>query len=181
MDKLTNEAIIETAEKMIVNSCKTDVSIPQLARKMGVTHAAIYKHFDNKQKLWEAVAQRWFNENIFAKIKVDSSIEDPKAQLHDWLWQFVNAKKEAYLNNEKMFVLNTKYVDNDPYALSRVLTSSYQAIGQIMAYPTGDLKQAETILAAFSIFTLPNFKEFWTAPDYQKRFEEMWNLIESGL
>jgi len=36
-------------------------------------------------------------------------------------------------------------------------------------------------MSAFAVFTLPNFKELWNLPDYQKRFEAIWNLISFGI
>lgn len=181
MDKLTNESIIQTAELLIEETGKAEVSVPQIATRMGVTHAAIYKHFSNKQDLWEAVAQKWFDQNIFAQIKIDESISEPKDRLKDWLWKFVQAKKQAYLSSTQMFSLNTKYIDSDPYALRKVLMNCYHVINQIMDYDDISIEKAETILAAFSVFTLPNFKEFWSDPDYENRFNAMWDLIELGL
>jgi len=181
MDRITKTTIIETAEQLIKETGKSEVSVPQIARKLGITHAAIYKYFDNKQELWEAVAQKWFNEHIFDSIVIDKSINNRKKQLHDWIWKFVNAKKDAYLHNQQMFKLNTKYIDNDPYALRKVLMSSYDQVNQIMHYDRETIVKAETIMAAFSVFTLPNFSEFWQDTAYQSRFEAMWNLIETGL
>ncbi|GAB5055798.1 TetR family transcriptional regulator [Companilactobacillus alimentarius] len=181
MDKITNTKIIEVAEQLIKETGKSEVSIPQIANRMGITHAAIYKHFGSKQDLWENVAQEWFNQNIFEKILIDESITDSKEQLHDWLWKFVNAKKQAYLSNSEMFALNTKYIDNNPYALRRVLMNCYHTINKIMNYDDKNIEKAETILSAFLIFTLPNFKDFWEDVEYEQKFEAMWDLIRFGL
>jgi len=80
-----------------------------------------------------------------------------------------------------MFSFNTKYIYSDPYALRKVLMNCYHVINQIMDYDDSSIEKAETILAAFSVFTLPNFKEFWSDPDYESRFNAMWDLIELGL
>ncbi|MQS76106.1 TetR/AcrR family transcriptional regulator [Companilactobacillus halodurans] len=181
MEKITNLKIIETAELLIEETGKPEVSIPQIANKMGITHGAIYKHFGSKQELWETVAQKWFNQNIVEKISIDESINDSKKQLYDWLWKFINAKKQAYLSDKRMFDLNTKYVDNNPYVLREVLTGCYHTINRIMKYDDNDIKRAETILSAFSVFTLPNFKDSWKDSEYESRFNAMWNLIKLGL
>lgn len=181
MDKLSNDRIIQAAEELIEETGKSEVSIPQIAKRLNVTHGALYKHFNSKQDLWEAVAQKWFDETIFKRLKLENTDSDSPSQLHDWLWQFVNAKKTAYLTNDKMFALNTKYIDNNPYALRRVLMKCYHSINEIMGYDDNSIEKAETILSAFSVFTLPNFRDFWEDPDYQKRFESMWSLIEKGI
>lgn len=181
MDKLSNDRIVQAAEELIEETGKSEVSIPQIAKRLNVTHGALYKHFNSKQDLWEAVAQKWFDETIFKQLKLNTSDSDSISQLHDWLWQFVNAKKTAYLTNDKMFALNTKYIDNNPYALRKVLMKCYHEINKIMNYDDNSIKKAETILAAFSIFTLPNFKDFWKSSDYEESFERMWLLVKKGI
>lgn len=80
-----------------------------------------------------------------------------------------------------MFTLNTQYIDNQPTALRAVLQDAYRIIDTIMNYHDKNYERAELILAAFSIFTLPNFKDTWNEPDYQPRFEQLWQLIKNGL
>jgi len=80
-----------------------------------------------------------------------------------------------------MFALNTEYIDNNTQALRNVLTSAYQVIDSIMDYHDPIFEKSELILAAFSIFTLPNFKDTWNDPDYDQRFEMLWNLIKDGI
>ena len=80
-----------------------------------------------------------------------------------------------------MFALNTFYIDNHPQALRQVLTNAYIQINQILKLPSDNYQHAEMILATFAIFTLPNFKDTWNDPDYQQRFEAIWNLIKDGI
>ena len=177
---LTRDRIIQTAEQLIQETHHSEVTLDQIAKTLGITHAALYKYFQNKQALWEAVAAAWFQREIIDRIQGEAAIT-PQNRLHNWLWAFVTAKKNAYHTNPQMFALNTRYIDNHPQALRQVLTPAYQIISQIMDYHDRHNERAETILAAFTIFTLPNFKETWDDPDYAQRFERSWNLIKAGL
>jgi len=186
MAKISQQLIVETAARLIEKSGTIDISLTKIATTLGITHAALYKHFNSKQAIWEAVAFDWFEAHIIKRVQ--SEMNTPEAasisredQLHDWLWAFVNAKKEAYSTDEQMFILNTEYVDNNPLALRKVLTSAYCEIDRIMGYQDEQHERSETILSAFTIFTLPNFKDTWNWPDYQPRFEAMWALIRRGL
>jgi len=180
MAEKTRDKILATAEKLIMETGDSEVTLNQIASELGLSHAALYKHFRNKQALWEAVASAWFNREIINKINISPSLPQ-KEQLHDWLWSFVNAKKTAFNTNPKMFALNTEYIDNNTQALRNVLTSAYQVIDSIMDYHDPKFEKSELILAAFSIFTLPNFKDTWNDPDYDQRFEMLWNLIKDGI
>ncbi|MFD1773996.1 TetR/AcrR family transcriptional regulator [Paenibacillus rhizophilus] len=182
MAKITQELIIETAEALIERTEKSEVTLSQIADELSITHAALYKHFKNKQELWAAVSKSWFNRMISEQIKIDTSnLATPRDVLHDWLWSFVNAKKRAYNENPKMFALNTQYVDSNPLVLRDVLWDSYQIIDGFMDYQDPHLERAEAILSAFAVFSLPSFKESWNSPDYQDRFERIWSLIKQGL
>lgn len=182
MEKISNEKIISTAEILINRKKTSDITLSQIADELGVTHAAIYKHFKNKQSLWEEVAKTWLNRMVQDQISKNTNHPTTKAEeLHDWLWGFVNAKKRAYNENPQMFILNTQYVDNNPFALRSVLTDSYKVIDELMAYHDDHYQRAEAILSAFAVFTLPNFKDSWNEPDYQERFENIWNLIKTGI
>ncbi|MFD1549976.1 TetR/AcrR family transcriptional regulator [Levilactobacillus fuyuanensis] len=180
MTLTTREKILSTAERLIQETGNAEVTLAQIATALGMTHAALYKHFQNKQALWEAVSAAWFQREIIDQIQCDPTAT-PQSQLHDWLWAFVTAKKHAYNTNPQMFALNTRYIDNNPKVLRDVLIPAYTIVSHIMGYHDSNNEQAESILATFAIFTLPNFKETWNDPDYAQRFERIWNLIKAGV
>lgn len=181
MDKLNTQQIIETAQRLIVEKNSTDISMSQIAKQLNVTHAAIYKHFENKDALWLAVAQHWFDTNIINKINSQIDDAEAKSYLHDWLWQFVNAKKTTFNENPLMFQLNTKYIDSNPDVLHQVLLPSYKLLDQKMNYQDAHYQKIEAIFSAFAVFALPNFSGTWNRPDYRSRFEDIWQLIEKGI
>lgn len=182
MAKITQEKIIETAESLIAKTHASEVTLSQISDKLGITHAALYKHFKSKQQLWEAVADNWFNKNILDQINIDiSNYHDQRQLLHDWLWEFANAKKKAYNDDPQMFALNTRYVDSQPLVLQNVLWSSYKIIDQFMSYHDTNYERAEAILSAFTVFNLPTFAATWNLPNYHERFEQLWQLIEHGV
>ena len=181
MDKLNTQQIIETAQRLIVEKNSTDISMSQIAKQLNVTHAAIYKHFENKDALWLAVAQHWFDTNIINKINSQIDDAEAKSYLHDWLWQFANAKKTTFNENPLMFQLNTKYIDSNPDVLHQVLLPSYKLLDQKMNYQDAQYQKIEAIFSAFAVFALPNFSGTWNRLDYQSRFEDIWQLIEKGI
>lgn len=187
MAKITQRKIVDTASALIQEQGRIDISLNTIADALGITHGALYKHFDSKQAIWEAVAEQWFHTQIIDKV-MQTVLSDGQAEqrdrvtvLHDWLWAFVNAKKTAYLANHEMFRLNTQYVDSNPLALERVLQPAYQQIDELMGYHDENYLRAETIMSAFAVFTLPNLSEAWSWPDYQDRFEATWRLIKAGV
>ncbi|GAP03998.1 TetR/AcrR family transcriptional regulator [Fructobacillus tropaeoli] len=180
-EKINRQKIIQTAELLISKYHRSDITLNQIASELGVTHATIYKHFKNKKELWEAVSKKWFQEVVVRQIDVGTADEIKIKRLHKLLWSFVSAKKNAYNQDEAMFILNTEYVENNPIALQEILKSVYQKINTIMDWPDNSFANAELILSAFSVFTLPTFRETWNNPDFYDRFESMWQLVCPGI
>ncbi len=180
MVKTSRQAIISTAEALIQSTGHSEISLHQLSQQLGITHGALYKHFANKQALWEAVAADWFQREIIGQVSIIPT-NDSHQDLHDWLWAFVNAKKNAFNNNPQMFTLNTNYIDQNPDALRRVLQPAYDEINHLLKRANDNHQHAEMILATFSIFTLPIFKDTWNQPAYHTNFEAIWRLIEAGV
>jgi len=180
-ERINRQKIVETAEVLILKYCRSDITLSEIATNLGVTHAAIYKHFKNKQDLWEAVSKKWFNETIVSKIDVGNENNSKIEKLHNLLWSFVEAKRDAYNYDEMMFTLNTQYVECNPYALREILIIVYQKINVIMDWSAQGFANSELILSAFTVFTLPSFKDTWNDPDFKKKFENMWKLIQPGI
>lgn len=180
MAKTSRQQIIETAEALIMEKQTPEISLTQISDKLGLTHGALYKHFQNKQALWTAVAAAWFQREILDQLDAPQQ-GTTEQRLHDWLWDFVNAKKQAFNTNPQMFSLNTQYLDNNPAALRTVLQEAYAQMNVILGLSSHDTEHAELILATFAIFTLPTFKDTWNDSDYQHRFEAIWDLIKAGI
>lgn len=181
MPNLTKDKIMDVAEKLVVKNHSTNIRIEKIATELSVTHAAIYKHFKNRHDLWLSVSTRWFKNYILKKINLKSNYQSKEDELHDWLWQFVNIKKEALIDQPDMFELHMLYLDNHPEELQKILIPIYEYIDSLLDYHDDDFEHAESILSCFIIFTQPVFKEVWFMSDYQQRFENIWNLIKKGL
>lgn len=180
-EKINRTKIVETAEILIADHNRADITLAEIATALGVTHAAIYKHFKNKKDLWEAVSTKWFQATIVIQIDTGKTSDNQIDRLYSLLSSFVNAKKTAYNQNQTMFMLNTQYVESNPVVLRTILTTIYQKINDIMGWSNESFQQAELILSAFTVFTLPTFKESWNHDDFDQRFENMWQLVQPGI
>ncbi|MGR3741576.1 TetR/AcrR family transcriptional regulator [Companilactobacillus sp. DQM5] len=181
MSNLSKELIMDTAEKLVIQNHSTNIRLEKIASELSVTHAAIYKYFKNRNDLWISVSTRWFHNNILDSIELNSKYDSSIDELHDWLWQFVNAKKESAINQKDMFELHMIYLDNHPEELKKVLLPCYKYINSLLNYQDKNFEQAEAILSCFTIFIQPIFKRSWFKNDFQQRFENIWNLIKLSL
>ena len=74
-------ALLEEAERAL--AAGRELSLRELAREVGVSHAAPRRHFADKQALLDAMAQDGF-ERLGAELGEALSAEGFDAQVHGW-------------------------------------------------------------------------------------------------
>lgn len=89
------EAVIEKAVEYIVERDGPTFSMRELATALGVTHAAVYRHFADKDALLDALARKGFEELASRQKKFQSEAEDtPMEQLYALLFAYLNFASE---------------------------------------------------------------------------------------
>lgn len=68
--ELTRELILETFARMVVEDGLHDVSIQQVANRVGVSHRTVYRHFKNRQDLVDQLSD-WLDQRGADKGVVD--------------------------------------------------------------------------------------------------------------
>ncbi len=56
--------LLETVESLVQERGATDVSMSELATKAGMSPSNIYRFFDSKEAVFEAVAEEWFADKV---------------------------------------------------------------------------------------------------------------------
>jgi AcrR family transcriptional regulator len=176
-------SILKAAEDVILQYGFEKTRMSDIAKKFGVSHAALYKYFKNKDDLMKTLAQNWLEENERPLKKiVTEPASNNRVQLKNWLLNLVHSKKDSFQKNPKMFELYTIYIEHSPSLLEQHLLRLTQQISLIL---TGDaheaLEESRAILEAFTIFHNPYFKDRWDRDNYDGQFEQIWALINNGI
>lgn len=172
----TREKILETARGLILRKGAMNVTLSEVALEIGITHAAIYKYFKNKEALLTTIAQTWLDEVSVNLFPFDTTGYTRIADIaHDWLWELARGKKEAYERHPEMFALYTKYIEENP-ALSQ---AHIKELGQSYAAATGSQTPDEDFATfqAFMPFSDPHYAPDWDE-HFQARFEAVWRLVK---
>jgi len=168
--KLNKELILNTAEKLILKNGFEQVTLSDIAKRLSVSHVALYKYYRNKEELFEKLALRWLEESMRGIFEW-STPNTPNA-LHDWLWLMANTKKRLYEANPKMFRLYTQYIEKN----ERLVTNHIQRLA-IKAEQIDPFKNGSAVITAFTFFHNPYFADRWNSSSYQLDFENLWKLI----
>lgn len=75
------------------------VRLTDVAKELGVSHAALYAHFADKAALLDAVTERWLCEIEQTLITVVSAAGDPTARMSEWLVRLYQMKRKRALDD----------------------------------------------------------------------------------
>lgn len=171
---LTEEKIFSVAEAMIMEKGVKKITLSDIAKALGVTHAAFYKHYKNKEDLLQQLALKWLNatsKDLLEWIAPENM--DGESALHDWLWFLANTKKNLYHNDQRMFFLYTSYLEGTQVLINNHLKQLAEKAEVI----SGRRGEGQAIMTAFVYFHNPYFADRWDHDDYQELFEKVWHLI----
>lgn len=171
---LTKEKIFAVTEEIIIRKGVQKTTLSDIAKELGVTHAAFYKHYKNKEDLLQQLALRWLETTSkeLLEWKTEKGTSSSVA-LHDWLWLLATTKKKLYHDDERMFRLYTDYLESN-----QILVKEHLEQLALKAESISGLKNSgHAIITAFVYFHNPYFADRWDNELYKESFENVWELI----
>lgn len=97
------QQILEALAQMLEASPGNRITTAALARQVGVSEAALYRHFPSKSKMFEGLIE-FIEETLFSRIKI-----------------IINEERTAAQRCEKMLMLLLTFSDRNP-GITRILT-----------------------------------------------------------
>lgn len=98
------ESILAATEEILRRHGPAKATVVDVARALGVSHAAVYKHFASKQALREAVTRRWLDQNrdALAAVATDATVP-PVRRLRAWLHAVLELKQAKVRDDPELF------------------------------------------------------------------------------
>jgi AcrR family transcriptional regulator len=79
------------------------VRLVDIAKDLGVSHAALYTHFADRGALLDAVSERWVNALEISLEAICRKDKEPVAKMHEWFQKLYSAKREKVLNDPELY------------------------------------------------------------------------------
>ncbi|WP_405059253.1 TetR family transcriptional regulator [Kribbella sp. NBC_01505] len=187
---LDPEAILAATEQILRRHGPEKTSVVDVARVLGVSHAAVYKHFASKQALREAVAKRWLGRDREAlAVVADDNKLSPADRLRGWLHAVLTVKQAKLREDPELFgayvlLASTQAevaVDHVADLLGQ-LTSIVAAGAADGTFATSDAAAtARTIFHATSRFTHIAFAGEWLNDGIENELDAVCTLLLDGL
>jgi AcrR family transcriptional regulator len=186
---LTPERILEAAEDVLRRYGPAKANVVDVARALGVSHGSVYRHFESKAALRDAVTDRWLA-RIGAPLEKIAAEDGPAAdRLRRWLVKLSKAKRKKALDDPELFATYMALVTD-----AREVVDAHvdHLVGQIARIMADGVEQGEFVVddrhtAARAIFDAttrfhnPAFASQWSDPGLDDALESVWLLLLGGL
>ncbi|MGA5300995.1 TetR family transcriptional regulator [Nucisporomicrobium flavum] len=189
-EPLDAEAILSATEDVLRRHGPAKATVVDVGRALGVSHAAVYKHFPSKTALREAVSRRWLNRDrdTLAAIARDTEIPPPQ-RLRRWLAALLVAKRAKAHDDPELFAAYKALVTEDSAA---AVDHVADLLGQLETILTdgmtdGSLQRADPAETARAVFTAttrfhhPGLAGAWTEPGIDHELQVVCTLLLDGL
>lgn len=188
---LSKEEILDAAEQVLRRYGPDKTSVVDVAKVLQVSHGTLYRHFESKAALREAVTSRWLHTSIAIPLEAIASETDGSAaeRLRLWLETLIRTKQKFAVEDAEMFAM---YANVTVIEVEMINTHVYRLIGQIaqileQGMASKEFKQgdsgalARAIFLATSRFHHPSHAGEWGLGSMDEDFESVWQLLLGGL
>ena len=186
---LTRERILEAAEQVFRRFGPHKTTVVDVARLLGVSHGSVYRHFESKIALRDAVVEAWLNRTSDPLAAVANSREAPAKRLRLWFNTLLKLKREKVKSDPELFsVSRTIFAEASEVVAQHV----EKLVGQLETILTdgiasGDFRPvdpratAQAMFDATARFHNPVHGSEWSAPDVDAGFDRVYALITAGV
>ncbi|MGH4028147.1 TetR family transcriptional regulator [Actinomycetota bacterium Odt1-20B] len=189
-ETLTAERILATTEEVLRRHGAAKATVVDVARALGVSHAAVYRHFRTKAALREAVTWRWLDRTAKALSGVVAADEPPAAKLRHWLTGLFDAKKHKAGDDPELFATYSVLVGEYSETVDRHIADLTAQLTEIIRQgvtqgeftsPDTPATTARAIFDATSRFHDPGYAPQWSEPGIDEAFTAVVDLVIRGL
>jgi AcrR family transcriptional regulator len=99
---IRDKAIEVTVERMRRHGFDK-VRLVDIAKDLGVSHAALYTHFADRGALLDAVSERWLNALESSLEAICRKEKDPIAKIHEWFQRLHRTKRDKFSNDPEPY------------------------------------------------------------------------------
>lgn len=186
MEMTTKERILEAAFSFYRDIVFDNISLSQIAAKVGITKPAIFKHFKNKEALRQAMDDRVFSEISFVMEQMDSLFKESKhASALSLIIDFLASHREY-----AFYLLSTTPLITEDSIFLELRRRGVNLFNSIFAEDGSVLNTQSYFLTIFESATFICFLLFWfdaedagfVTEQNKEQFISKFNFfIENGL
>jgi AcrR family transcriptional regulator len=186
---LTRDRILAAAEDVIRRFGPAKATVVDLARALGVSHAAVYRHVATKAELRDLVVGRWV-EATMQPLRAIAALPGPAPQrLRRLLDALIALKRRRSADDPELFAAYRTLAGDAQSVASAHIEELVGLTAMIIrsgvkegTFRTIDPESAgRAVLVATSRFRHPAHAPEWVDPAIDATFDDVWRLLMNGL
>ncbi|OEO30280.1 TetR family transcriptional regulator [Devosia insulae DS-56] len=186
---LTRERILEAAEQVFRRFGPHKTTVVDVARLLGVSHGSVYRHFDSKIALRDAVVEGWLKRTSDPLAAIATSGQAPAQRLRLWFSTLLMLKREKVKGDPELFSVSRTIFAEAREVVARHVDTLVGQLETIIVdgIASGDFRPvdpratAQAMFDATARFHDPAHGAEWSAPDVDAGFERVYALITAGI
>jgi AcrR family transcriptional regulator len=181
------DQIVSAATELFYEYGFQKATMRDICRKIGITQAALYYHFRNKEEILYTIIERSSNDLHLLLRSCFSEEKDPIEKLKNAIYQHILSIKHAR-EGAKIIIEDKRFLGGD---LNRLVKEKEKAVFYLYKdqlkglQKAGRIKKCDLTVATFGILGMINWLYHWYRPDkvlsLEKIATELIEIIFSGL
>lgn len=187
---LTKEQILDAAEEVLRKYGPRKTTVVDVARALSVSHGTVYRHFDTKAALHEAITKRWIERITQPLDEIAQGASDPKKRLRGWFETLMDIKIGNANDDPEMFasylILAKQTAKEVVYEHLNILMAQVEIIlkdgvkdGSFEVEDCGST--ARTLFFATTRYHHPLHVNDWDDEDIKDDFDNLFDLLERAI
>jgi AcrR family transcriptional regulator len=186
---LTRDRILAAAEDVIRRYGPSKATVVDVARALGVSHTALYKHVSSKAELRDLVVGQWVEATMAPLRAIVAETGPAQKRLRKLIDALIAVKRRRAVDDPELFAA---YRTLGADAKSVVIAHGDELIRLIAMVIASGVKDGtfrtvdpvaagRAVLLATSKFHHPSHAAEWVNPAINQAYDDVWQLLMNGL
>jgi AcrR family transcriptional regulator len=186
---LTRERIVATAEEVVRRFGPGKATVVDVARALGVSHAAVYRHVATKAELRDLVVERWV-ESIMPPLRIIAAGSAPPLKRLRRLFDALIAVKRRRVAEDPELFAAYRTLASDSQSVAAAHVDELVELAAMVirsGMKEGTFRKVDPVatgralIVATSRFHHPVHAAEWANPGTNAAFNNVWKLLMDGL
>jgi AcrR family transcriptional regulator len=186
---LTRDRILAAAEDVIRRFGPSKATVVDVARALGVSHTAVYKHVSSKAELRDLVVGRWVEATMPPLRAIVAQTDPAPERLRKLIDALIAVKRRRAADDPELFAAYMTLAADAKSVVAALVAEMVGLTSQVIAagvkegaFRTVDpVAAGRAVLVATSKFHHPAHAAEWSDPSIDAAFEDVWRLLMDGL
>lgn len=186
---LTRERIVAAAADVIRRFGPAKATVVDVARALGVSHAAVYQHVANKAELRDLVVARWIEATLPPLRAIATAPGPPADRLRQLFDTLIALKQARAIDDPELFAAYRALAAGARSVVAAYVEQLVEQVAAVIRSGVGDgtfrrtdpMIASRALLNATARFHHPAHAAEWADPAIDAAYHEVWQLLMKGL